>query len=173
MGQAPHDGRRRSDRRRKHHYVRGWTRLELSGEYPLHSSELSTDKGVVVSVHLDCPPEAVGEASLSCFKRFGAFIGGRVKKEQMTSYAAVDLIAQRTANTHTQQRHPRHGGWWGVAVVLVVGRSVSARYTSPARARIAIASCFCFVFRLSKLVTSSYGGTSAFAFLVAWFPFRW
>ena len=33
-------GRCRSDRRRKHHYVRGWTRLEPPGEYPLHSSEL-------------------------------------------------------------------------------------------------------------------------------------
>ena len=60
-----------------------------------------------------------------------------------------------------------------MAVVLVVGRSVSARYTSPARARIVIAYGFCFVFRLSQLVTSSFGGTSAFAFLVAWFPSRW
>ena len=57
-----------------------------------------------------------------------------------------------------------------MAVVLVVGRSASARYTSPARARIAIAYGFCLVFRLSKLVTSSHGGTSAFDFLVAWFP---
>ena len=60
-----------------------------------------------------------------------------------------------------------------MAVVLVVGRSVSARYTSPARARIAIASGSCIVFRLSLLVTSSQGSTSAFAFLVAWFPSRW
>ena len=35
-----------------------------------------------------------------------------------------------------------------MAVVLVVGRSASARHTSPARARIAIAHGFCFVFRL-------------------------
>ena len=60
-----------------------------------------------------------------------------------------------------------------MAVVLVVGRSVSARYTSPARARIAIACGFFFVFRLSQFVTSSNDGTSAFAFLAAWFPSRW
>ena len=77
----------------------------------------------------------------SSFKRFAAFIGGRGKKEKMTPHAAVDLKAQRT-------RHQRHGGQWGVAVVLVVGHSVSARYTSAARARIAIACGFCFVFRL-------------------------
>ena len=49
--------------RRKHHYVREWTRLEPPREFPLHSSELSTDKGVVVSVHLGSPLEAVGKAS--------------------------------------------------------------------------------------------------------------
>ena len=95
----------------------------------------------------------------------------------MTSYAAVDLIAQRTANTteqgtaHTAEAPAtRSGGAWPS---FSFGRSVSARCTSPARARIAIAYGFCFVFRLSELVTSSNGGTSAFAFLVAWFPSRW
>ena len=56
-------------------------------------------------------------------------------------------------------------------VVNVVGRSVSARYTSPVRARIAIAYGFCFDLS-SQVVTSSYGGNSAFAFLVAWIPSR-
>ena len=39
-----------------------------------------------------------------------------------------------------------------MAVDLVVGRSVSARFTSPARARIAIAYSFCLVLRLNQLV---------------------
>ena len=47
----------------------------------------STDKGVLVSLHRK--PSAKPRFLISsCSKRFGAFIGGRVKKEQMTSYAA-------------------------------------------------------------------------------------
>ena len=65
----------------------------------------------------------------SCFDRFGAFIGAWGKKQQMTSYAAVDLIAQRTANTTEQ----------GTAHTAEAPTSGSERYTSPARARIAIA----------------------------------
>ena len=82
----------------------------------------------------------------------------------MTSYAAVHMVAQRTANTteqgaqHTQQRDQR---------------VVPFRHVTPVLRVLAIACGFCFVFRLSQLVTSSHGGTSCFAFLVAWFPSRW
>ena len=41
-GQAPHGGRRRSDRRRKHQHVRGW---KPPSEYHLHSSELLSRQG--------------------------------------------------------------------------------------------------------------------------------
>ena len=125
----------------------------------------TTDKGVMVSLHLGSLQEAFGEES--------AFTGSRVD--------IVRCCADGTAHSeHDRAGHSTHSrgtgdtkGGGGVAVVLVVGRSVSARYTSPARARIAIAHSFCFVFRLSQLVTSSCGGNSAFAFLVAWFPSRW
>ena len=43
--QAAHGGRRRTDRRRKHHRVRGRTRLEPPSEYLLHSSELEYRQG--------------------------------------------------------------------------------------------------------------------------------
>ena len=58
----------------------------------------STDKGVMVSSRLGSPPEAVGEASLLDLVMFQAIrsIHRRSgKKEQMTSYAAVDLTATR------------------------------------------------------------------------------
>ena len=63
-------------------------------------------------------------------------------------------MAHRTANTTEQgSRSTAEASATrrvvGVAVVLVVGRSASARYTSPERARIAIAYGFCFVFRPS------------------------
>ena len=72
----------------------------------------------------------------------------------MTSYAAVGLIALRTANTtkqgtaHTAEAPATRRVVEG-AVVLVVGRSVPARYTSPVRERMVIAYGFCVVFRPS------------------------
>ena len=57
---------------------RGWSLLVSARCTVLNS----TDKGVVVSLHLGSPPEAVGEASLLdlvTFLRLGAFICGRVK----------------------------------------------------------------------------------------------
>ena len=146
---------------------RGWS-LPVSTLCTVLNSR--TDQGVMVPLHLGTrKPSAKPRFLISSrfFQAFRSIHRRSGKKEQMTSCAAVDLIAQRTRQSraqHTQQRHVRHGGWWGVAVVLVVGRSVSARYTSPAHARIAIASGFCFVFHLSQLVTSSYSGTSALCF---------
>ena len=100
IGQALHDGRRRSVRRRKHHHARGWTRRNLPVSTLCTVLNSSTDKGVTVLLDLGSPAKPRFLIS-SCFKRLGAFIGGRIK-EQMTSYAAVDLIAQRTANTTEQ-----------------------------------------------------------------------
>ena len=85
----------------------GWT-LPVSTICTVLNS--SADKGVVVSLHLDSLPEAVGEASLLDLVMFQAIrsIHRRLsKKEQMTSYAAVDLMdsAQRTeeGTAHTAE----------------------------------------------------------------------
>ena len=140
---------------------RGWS-LPVSTLCTVLNS--STDKFVLVSLHLGSPPEAVGEASLLDLVKFSAVrsIHRRSgKEEQMTSHAAVHMVAQRTANTTEQgTAHTAEAP----ATRRVVGRG---------RARSAIACGFCLVLRLSLLVTSSHGGTSAFAFLVAWFPSRW
>ena len=81
IGQTPHGGRRRSVRRRKYHHVRGWTRLEPPSECLCTVPNSSADKGVMVSLHLGSPekPSAKRRSmTKSCFKRFGAFICGRV-----------------------------------------------------------------------------------------------
>ena len=65
----------------------------------------STDKGVMVSSRLGFPLEAVGEDSLLDLVMFQAIrsIHRRLgEEEQMTSYAAVDLTAQLTADTTEQ-----------------------------------------------------------------------
>ena len=64
-----------------------------------------TDKGVMVSLHLGSRPEAVGETSLLdlvMFQAIRSFRRRSGKKEQMTPYAAVGMIAQRTANMTEQ-----------------------------------------------------------------------
>ena len=127
---------------------RGWS-LPVSTLCTVLNS--STDNGVTVSLHLGFPLEAVGEASLLDLIKFSAVRSTHRrwgKKEQMTSYAWVDMTAQRAADraghsTHSRGTGDTKGGG-GVAVVLVVGRSASARCTSAARARIAIAYGFCF-----------------------------
>ena len=133
----------------------------------------SSDKGVVVSLHLGSPPKAVGEASLLDLVMFLS------DSEHSSAVGKKEWICCGlhcgTANTTKQAAHSRGASdtEGGGRVVLVVGRSVSTRYTSPARARTVTTYGFCVVFRLSQLVTSPYGGTGAFAFLVAWFPSRW
>ena len=81
---------------------RGWS-LPVSTLWTVLNS--STDKDVVVSLHLGSLPEAVGEASLldlAMFQAIRSIHRRSGKKEQMTSHAAVDLIAQRKANTTEQ-----------------------------------------------------------------------
>ena len=82
----------------------------------------------------------------------------------MTSHAAVHMVAQRTAHSE----HDRTG-----RTAHTAEAPATRRVVGRGRARSAIACGFCLVLRLSLLVTSSHGGTSAFAFLVAWFPSRW
>ena len=74
---------------------RGWS-LPVSTLCTVLNSR--TDKGVSSRKPSAKPRFLIS----SCDKQFGVFIDGRVKKEQMTSYAAVDLIAQCTANTTEQ-----------------------------------------------------------------------
>ena len=126
----------------------------------------STDKGVTVSLHLSSPAEAVGEAS---DQEHSSAAG----KKGMDDIACCRGLHCAAHSEHDRAGHSTHSR--GASDTEVVegdrrarGRSVPAGYTSPVRARIVIAHGFCVVFRLKQLVTSSYGDTGAFAFLVAW-----
>ena len=136
----------------------------------------SSDKGVVVSLHLGSPPKAVGEASLLDLVMFLSDSEHSSAVGKKRNGSAVDFIAaQRTRQSkaqHTQQRRQRHGGWWKGRR----SRGWSFRFghvTPVLRVHAPLPRGFCVVFRLSQLVTSPYGGTGAFVFLVAWFPSRW
>ena len=91
--------------------------------------------------------------------------GALLPHTQMTSCATVDLTGQGTAHT---AEAPATRGWWDAAVVRVVGRSVSTRYSSPAvsfysvRARIAITYGFCGVVPvpMEGLQASQFGTAS-------------
>ena len=71
----------------------------------------STDKGVVVSLHLGCPQKPSAKLCFlisSCFKRFGAFIGGRVKRntDDIVRCCGLDSTAH---SEHDRAGHSTHG----------------------------------------------------------------